>query len=47
MDESILVGVFRGSEANQNCNIFMPRPPRRTSKQQEKPSARKREHSAL
>ncbi len=31
----------------KNCNYLIPRPPLRTSKLQEKPSAPKREHSAL
>ncbi len=32
---------------NQNCNLLILRPPKRTSKLQEKPSALKREHPAL
>jgi hypothetical protein len=31
----------------RNCNLLIPRPPKRTSKLQEKPSARIREHPAL
>jgi hypothetical protein len=32
---------------NKNCNLFIPWPPKRMSKLQEKPSALKREHPAL
>ncbi len=32
---------------DKNCNLLIPRPPLRTSKLQEKPSALKREHPAL
>jgi hypothetical protein len=31
----------------KNCNLLIPRPPERTSKLQEKPSALNREHRAL
>jgi hypothetical protein len=31
----------------KNCNLLIPRPPLRTSKLQEKPSALKREHPVL
>ncbi len=31
----------------KNCNLLIPRPPQRTSKLQEKPSALEREHPAL
>ncbi len=31
----------------KNCNLLIPRPPQKTSKLQEKPSALKREHPAL
>ncbi len=31
----------------KNCNLLIPRPPKRTPKLQEKPSAHKREHPAL
>jgi hypothetical protein len=32
---------------DQNCNLFIPKPPYRTPKLQEKPSALKREHPVL
>jgi hypothetical protein len=31
----------------KNCNLLIPRPPERTSRLQEKPSALKREHPAI
>ena len=31
----------------KNCNLLIPRPPKRTPKLQEKPSALKREHPVL
>jgi hypothetical protein len=31
----------------KNCNLLIPRPPKRTPKLQEKPSALKRKHPAL
>jgi hypothetical protein len=38
---------FFSSFLIKNCNLLIPRPHKRTSKQQEKPSALKREHPAL